>query len=481
MSPIHIIPSLPHQALATDFYQLTMMYAYHTAELDAEATFELFVRRLPRNRRFLVAAGLEQVLAYLRDLSFSGEDIDYLRSTPTFAAVREPARLEEFFERLRAYRCSATIRAVPEGTIFFPNEPVIQVIGTLFESQLIETYMLSTFNYQTIVASKAARMRLVADDRTLIDFGFRRAHGPQAAMFAGRASYVGGFDGTSDVALARLCGLPVIGTAAHSYTMAFQREEEAFAHYFDTYPESTTLLVDTYDAMRGIRRAAALGDGLKGIRLDSGDLVKQAKEGRAILDEAGLKDARIVASDGLNEYKIAALLEQGAPIDVFGVGTEMVTSRDDPTLAGVYKLVSMRREDGALIPTMKFSSSKASYPGPKDLHRVTNARGEIVGGALTQRGEEPVVDEGLTTTPLLVEVFRDGVPMDAEPLDAIRARTLAGLKTLSEPMRRIGARQDDEAPPRLWVSDQTEAQIEACEERFRVEANYSYTQSLEPE
>lgn len=483
MSPIHVIPSLNHQALATDFYQLTMMYAYHTAHMDAEATFELFVRRLPRNRRFLVAAGLEQALAYMRDLRFRGEDIDYLRSTPTFASVRDPNQLETFFERLRAYRFTATVRAVPEGTLFFPNEPVVQVIGTLFESQLVETTLLSTFNYQTLVASKAARMRLVAGERSLIDFGFRRAHSPQAAMYAGRASYIGGFNGTSNVALARLYGLPVVGTAAHAYTMAFAREEEAFAHYLETFPESTTLLVDTYDAMRGIRRAAALGKAVRGIRLDSGDLVQQSRDGRAILDEAGLTDTKIVASDGLNEYKIAKLLSQGAPIDIFGVGTEMVTSRDDPTLAGVYKLVSMRRDDGTLIPTMKFSSSKASYPGPKDLYRVYDDQGTIVGGALTQVGEVPKVDPGLTVKPLLVEVFRAGSPTpEAEqPIDTLRDRTLAELTSLPETMRRIDEHQDDETSPRLWISEQTQAQIEACEARFQSEADYGYTQSLEPE
>ena len=454
--------------VATDLYQLTMMYAYFTADMDTEATFEYFVRRLPQNRRFLVFCGLEQALAALRDMRFSGETLDYLRSIPAFSEVGDGAARDRFFEWLRAFRFQCDVRAAPEGTVFFPNEPVLQVHGSLLQGQLVETYLLSVLNYQTLVASKAARVRLAAGDRKLVDFGTRRAHGPGAGLMAARAAYVAGFEGTSNVLAGQCLGIPIVGTAAHAYTMAFEAESDAFAHYLATFPTSTTLLIDTYDTVRGAGRAADLGPAVKGVRLDSGDLGGLAKQVRVVLDDRGLPDTIIVASSDLNEYKIRDLLAAGAPIDTFGVGTELVTSRDDPTLAGVYKLVEKRVGED-LMPTMKFSSSKPSYPGRKDLYRVVDLHGRAVAGVLTQAGEPPpTVSGGDRMLPLLGSVFDENGPVGEAPsLDAVRAHARAQIGALSDGLR--GLEGDAPEPPAFVVSPGTQRKIRLCEERFAVE------------
>jgi nicotinate phosphoribosyltransferase len=467
MSHRHLQVNQDH-AVATDLYQLTMMYAYFTADMDTEATFEYFVRRLPNNRRFLLSCGLEQAIAALRDMHFSGETLDYLRTTPAFGAVGDPAARDSFFEWLRAFRFDCEVRAVPEGTIFFPNEPVLQVHGSLLKGQLVETYLLSILNFQTLVASKAARIRLAAPGRKLVDFGTRRAHGPQAGLLAARAAYVAGFDGTSNVLAGQTLGLPIVGTAAHAYTMAFDAEAASFAHYLDTFPDSTVLLIDTYDTLRGARRAAELGPVVKGVRLDSGDLGALAKSVRRILDERGMPDTYIVASSDLNEYKIRDLIADGAPIDAFGVGTELVTSRDDPTLAGVYKLVEKRGPDG-LMPTMKFSASKPSYPGRKDLYRILDGEGRVLAGALTQVGEAaPRLGPDISAEPLLTRVFGADGPVGAPPsLDDIRARAAAQVALLPDGLR--GLHGESEEPPAFHVSPGTRVKIEQCERRFSVE------------
>jgi nicotinate phosphoribosyltransferase len=455
-------------AVATDLYQLTMMYAYFTADMDTEATFEYFVRRLPKNRRFLLYCGLEQALAALRDMRFSGETLDYLRTIPAFARVGDPSARDRFFEWLRAFRFTCDVRSVPEGTVFFPNEPVLQVHGSLLQGQLVETYLLSILNFQTLVASKAARVKIAAGDRKLVDFGTRRAHGPGAGLLAARAAYVGGFDGTSNVLAGQRLGVPVVGTAAHAYTMAFSAEADAFAHYLATYPTSTTLLIDTYDTLRGAARAADLGPVIKGVRLDSGDLGELAKQVRVLLDERGLHGTKIVASSDLNEYKVRDLIASGAPIDTFGVGTELVTSRDDPTLAGVYKLVESRQGD-ELMPTMKFSASKPSYPGRKDFYRVVDFNGKLTAGILAQVGESPpTVSGGDRMVPMLETVFEGGAPRgDAPGLDQLRAHARSQIEALPDELRGL----DGEAPdgPGFLVSPSTRRKMELCEERFAVE------------
>jgi nicotinate phosphoribosyltransferase len=427
--------------LATDLYQLTMMAAYRARGLEGDATFELFVRRLPPGRGFLVAAGLEQALAYLAKLRFDAEAIAYLRSLPVFAHV-EPS----FFDYLAGFRFHGEVDAVPEGTIVFPNEPLLRIRAPLEEAQLIETYLLATLNFQTLIASKAARVRLAAGDKRLVDFGARRAHGFGAALQATRACWIGGLDGTSNVLAAQRLGIPVMGTAAHAFIMSYAREEDAFHAYHALYPDHCVLLVDTYDTLEGCRRAAAVGPGLKGVRLDSGDLGALAKGCRRILDEAGRTKTQIVASGDLNEEKIAALLADGAPIDSFGVGTELVTSRDQPALGGVYKLVE-RVEDGVRMPVMKLSEGKVTWPGAKQVYRRFDASGRLVDDVLELAdAEAPSAPPGGRVQGLLVPVMREGqvITPDAIELGASRQRCIEGLAALPDELRRL---QGFAAPP----------------------------------
>ena len=415
--------------LATDLYQLTMMAAYRARGEDGDAVFELFVRRLPPGRSFLVAAGLEQALGYVRALHFDAESIAWLRALPMFAHI-EPG----FFEWLADFRFSGDIDAVPEGTVVFANEPLMRVRAPIAEAQLVETYLLATLNFQTLIASKAARVRLAAGERRVVDFGARRAHGFGAAMLATRASWIAGLDGTSNVAAARRLDIPVLGTAAHAYIMSFTREEDAFAHYHGLYPEHCVLLVDTYDTLEGCRRATAIGPALKGVRLDSGDLGELAKGCRAILDQAGLAKTTIVASGDLNEEKIEALLASGAPIDSFGVGTELVTSRDQPALGGVYKLVE-RSEGGRRVPVMKLAEGKVTWPGPKQVFRVCDEEGRLERDVIELADAEP--PRGARVEPLLVPVMREGEIIRAASLDEARARCAEGLASLPSELKQL--------------------------------------------
>lgn len=414
--------------LATDLYQLTMMGAYHARpDDDGEAVFELFVRHLPPGRGFLVAAGLEQALAYLRSLRFEKDAVEWVRAQPPFAHL-EP----EFFEWLERFRFTGDVDAVPEGTIVFANEPLLRVRAPITQAQLVETYLLSTINFQTLIASKAARLRLAAGSRTVTDFGARRAHGFNAAMLAARASWIGGLDGTSNVIAGRMLDIPVHGTAAHSYIMSFTREEDAFAHYARLYPDTCILLVDTYDTLEGCRRASAIGPGLKGVRLDSGDLGELARGCRRILDEAGLDKSIIVASGDLNEELIEALLAEGAPIDSFGVGTDLVTSRDEPALGGVYKMVE-RTEKGKRVPVMKLAEKKVTWPGAKQVFRIYDEHGLLERDVIDLEDAEP--PEG--AEPLLVPVMRAGTIVATPSLEASRARCAEGLRRLPDEFKRL--------------------------------------------
>jgi nicotinate phosphoribosyltransferase len=439
-----LLPSEGALGLATDLYQLTMMAAYRArgaTEDTGEASFELFVRRLPDRRGFLVAAGLEQALSYLLGLRFTKDEVGWLRALPVFAHVAP-----EFFEWLEGFRFEGSVDAIPEGTVVFPNQPLLRVRAPLAQAQLVETYLLTTLNAQTAIASKAARVRLAAPGRRVIDFGARRAHGFGAAMIATRASWIAGLDGTSNVLAARRLGIPVHGTAAHAFIMSFEREEDAFAAYHAQYPDHCVLLVDTYDTLEGCRRATAIGPALLGVRLDSGDLGELAKGCRALLDGAGLQKTQIVASGDLDEEKITALLASGAPIDSFGVGTELVTSRDEPALPGVYKLVE-RRAGGRIIPVIKLAEGKVTWPGEKQVWRLHDANGMLVKDVLELHdAPAPAAPEGGTRTPLLVEVMRDGeiVRPDAFDLNAARARCAADLRSLPEGLTRL---RDHEAPP----------------------------------
>ncbi|MGB3564244.1 MAG: nicotinate phosphoribosyltransferase, partial [Thermoanaerobaculia bacterium] len=320
-------------SFATDLYELTMAAAYHRLPTMPRATFELYVRRLPANRNFLVFAGLEQALASLVRMRFTDDQIEHLRSLPAFRDIDG-----DFFDVLRDFRFAGNVWAMAEGTVFFPGEPVLRVTGNLLEAQLVETLLLSIINFQTTIASKAARVRLAAGSGSqLVEFGGRRAHGPQAAAWAARAAYIGGFDATSNVLAGQRLGIETVGTMAHSYIMVFDREIEAYEHFHSIFHEHSTFLVDTYDTLEGVRQALALDKPFLGIRLDSGDIEHLSKETKKLLDEAGRSEAEIFVSGDLDEVSIAALVAAGAPVDTFGVGTRLTTSPDAPYLGGIYK------------------------------------------------------------------------------------------------------------------------------------------------
>jgi nicotinate phosphoribosyltransferase len=354
-------------ALNTDLYELTMAAGYFAARKSEEiATFELSVRRLPEKRNFLVAAGLQQAVEFLLSLEFRPGELDYLRSLEQFKNVPS-----EFFKFLAKLRFTGDIFAVPEGTPVFANEPIAIVRAPLVQAQLVETYLLSTFAFQTTIASKAARCLIAAEGRPIVEFGSRRAHSPAAGILAGRAAYIAGCAGTSNTEAGMRFGIPVSGTAAHSWTMAFPNEEESFRALQCLLGDSTVFLIDTYDTIEGAHLAARVGRPFWGVRLDSGDLGALSRQVRRILDEAGLHHAKIIASNGLNEYRLAELVRSGAPIDVFGVGTELATSADAASLSAVYKLVELTTEN-TLHYVAKFSDEKSTLPGAKQIYRYPN-------------------------------------------------------------------------------------------------------------
>src|SRR3954451_14916329 len=351
-------------ALNTDLYELTMAAGYFTAGKTNEvATFELSARKLPDNRNFLVAAGLQQAVEYLSDLRFTADEIDYLRSLVAFKNAPP-----EFFRFLTDLRFTGDLFAVPEGTPIFPNEPIAIVRAPIVEAQLVETYLLSTFAFQTMVASKAVRCVTAARTRPVVEFGSRRAHSPEAGILAGRAAYLGGCSGTSNSQAGKNFGIPVFGTAAHSWTMSFPTEEESFRALQNLLGESTVFLIDTYDTIEGAHLATRVGQPCWGLRLDSGDIVAQSREVRRILDNAGMQNAKIFATNDLNEYRLAELVRAGAPLDAFGVGTQLATSADAPTLSVVYKLVELRKEK-VVDYAAKFSDEKSTLPGAKQIYR----------------------------------------------------------------------------------------------------------------
>ena len=427
-------------ALMTDLYQLTMAAGYCLNGRDREATFELFIRSLPGNRSYLVAAGLEQAVEYLLHLRFQRDEIEWLRNLPVF---REISR--EFFASLEEFRFSGDVWAVPEGTPVFANEPILQVRAPLMQAQILETFLLSVIHFQTLIATKSSRVVQAAGQKAVVDFGTRRAHGPEAGVLAARASYIGGCTGTSNVWAAKTFHIPAVGTAAHSWTLAFDSEQEAFEQYHALFPDSTVLLIDTFDTIQGARNALAIGKELKGVRLDSGDLLLLSREVRRILDEAGLYETRILASGDLNEYKIHTLLQAGAPIDLFGVGTEMVTSKDLPSLGAVYKLVEM--EDGEkTVFCAKFSEGKATYPGKKQIWRILDDEGGYLFDEIGTPDEKPCN----AAFPLLIQIVERGeAKYRFPPLQKVRDYALAEMERLSPRLRQTESR---EAYPVRWAS-----------------------------
>lgn len=408
--------SAPGLALFTDLYELTMLQAYEDAGLRDEAVFSLFVRRLPPQRNYLLAAGLDDVLTYLENLEFSQDDIAHLASMGLFS--------EGFLETLKAFRFEGDVYAVPEGTPLFAEEPLLEVVAPIGQGQIVETYVMNQVHLQTLLASKAARVARAAAGRAVFDFGARRIHGVDAAMKAARSCHIAGVDGTSNVAAARAYGLRTAGTMAHSFVESFESELDAFRAFSRSFPR-TTLLVDTYDTLDGVRRVIALAEELgdrfevRGVRIDSGDLAGLAKEARRLLDGVGLQRVAIVASGGLDEYKIAALAAAGAPIDAFGAGTAMGVSSDAPSFDIAYKLTEYAGRG-----RLKLSPGKASWPGRKQVFR--REQDGLLAGDVIARAHERL--EG---RPLLEPVMIRGKRIGPGPaLDAIRehaARELAKL------------------------------------------------------
>jgi nicotinate phosphoribosyltransferase len=425
-------------ALFTDLYELTMGASYHARGLDEPATFDLFFRHLPPQRRFLISCGLEQCLDYLEGLHFEDDDLAYLSTLGLFEA--------SFLDRLQGLRFTGEVWAVPEGEAVFEREPVLRVTAPLIEAQLVETYLLNCISHETMVASKAARVALACGDHDFIDFSARRVQGTDAALRGARASRVAGASATSLVAAGHEFGIPVRGTMAHSYVMRFAREADAYRAFARDMPGGAVLLIDTYDTVEGARRVvdvaaelSAEGVKVRAVRLDSGDLGELSRQVRSVLDEGGLADVRIVASGDLDEYRISALLEEGAPIDSFGVGTKMGASTDAPSLNSVYKLVE--DADG---PKLKLSPEKATLPGRKQVHRVrddTGMREDVI--AL----QEEDVPEG---EPLLERVVADGARTSpSPPLETVRQRCRDSLAGLPERLRRLEVEEYEPFPVRV--------------------------------
>ena len=353
--------------LLTDLYELTMSAGYFEAgKAKQKATFELSVRRLPTKRNFIIAAGLPQCVDYLLNLRFTPEEIGYLRGLPQFAQV-SPA----FFEYLVDFRFNGDLFAVPEGTPLFAGEPMMMVRASLIEAQIPETYLLSAITFQSLIATKAARMVYAGAGRGIVEFGTRRAHTPEAGVLAARAAYIGGCLGTSNALTGLRYGVPVFGTAAHSWVLSFSNELDSFRQLQQLLGPQTVQLIDTYDTIEGARRAAGLGRPLWGVRLDSGDIVTLARQVRGILDEAGLQDSKIMVTGDLDEYRIREIVSDGAPVDIFGVGTELATSADAPSMGTVYKLVEVDI-CGIKRFTAKFSENKGTLPGAKQIFRLAD-------------------------------------------------------------------------------------------------------------
>jgi nicotinate phosphoribosyltransferase len=369
--PRGLFVTASNASMLADLYELTMAAAYFENRIPGEAGFELFVRHLPKNFSYIIAAGLEQALDYVFNLSFTDDQIQFLKRHPSFGHISR-----EFFDYLKDFRFKGDVWAVPEGTVVFPGEPLVQVAGSIIEAQIVETYLLAMINFQTLIASKASRVVEAAKGRDIVEFGSRRAHGPQAALLAARASYIGGCVGTSNLLAGYELGVPTYGTMAHSFIMTFDSEREAFLAYKKAFPDNMALLIDTYSTIEGAKTAASLGVSPTLVRLDSGDLLDLSVKVRRILDTAGYKNTKIFASGDLNEYKIRDLVAKGAPIDAFGVGTELTTSREDPALPGIYKLVELRRGSQS-IPRVKLSPAKVTIPELKQIHRVYDSSGLI--------------------------------------------------------------------------------------------------------
>lgn len=413
-------------ALSTDLYELTMVGGYYAAGLSGRATFDLFVRQLPPTRNYLIAAGLEQALDFLESLHFTAEDITYLRTVPALAQL--PSSF--FDDYLQRFRFTGDVWAVDEGTPVFAQEPILRVTASLPEAQLVETALIAETMFPTSVASRAARVVEAAEGRGVMEFGARRAHGIDAGIRAARAAYIAGFSSTSIVEAGRRFGIPLAGTMAHSWVMAFSDEASAFRTYAEVFGDAVFIL-DTYDAVAAARMVADSGLTPRAVRIDSGNLVATSREVRRVFDEHGLTGTAIVASGDLDEMRIAEIVAAGAPINGFGVGTAVSTSSDAPALSGVYKLAEIER-DGEMVPVLKKSPGKQTYPGCKQVWRVLR-NGVAVEDVLALANYAPPRD----AQPLLREVMKKGVRCARPALDEIREHCRRQLALLPPDIRRL--------------------------------------------
>ncbi|MCY4415037.1 MAG: nicotinate phosphoribosyltransferase [Chloroflexi bacterium] len=446
-------PYLPVPAgelgLLTDFYELTMAQSYFAEGMDGEATFSLYVREYPPDRGYMVAAGIDDAIDCLGALSFDDASVGYLRDTGVFT--------EEFLDYLRGFRFTGSVRAIPEGSLFFTDEPVLEVTAPVIAAQLAETIIINQVQYQSLLATKSARCVDAAEGRPLADFAARRTHGSEASLRMARASYIAGFGATSNVLAARRYGIPPTGTMAHSYITSFDDEADAFRAYARRFPDRSILLLDTYDTINAAHIAVdvakdmeADGHRLTGVRLDSGDFDDLSRQVRSILDDAGLDYVRIVASGGLDEYELERLIRGGAPIDMFGVGTRVGVSADAPYCDMVYKMVCY---DGR--PVMKLSAGKSSLPGGKQVFRHYDGEGMMAGDVIALDHE--AID---SAEPLLQLVMSDGRrAIPASPIDSARQRVADGLAALPEEHRKL------RAPDRYPVS--TSAGVQRLDAEIR--------------
>ncbi|HOB19403.1 MAG TPA: nicotinate phosphoribosyltransferase [Candidatus Atribacteria bacterium] len=443
--------------MMTDLYQLTMMYGYYkTGIMNKEAVFDLFFRKSRQDSAYSIAAGLEQVIDYINNLHFEKNDLEYLDSLKLFDAG--------FLDLLRELRFTGDIYAVPEGTVVFPNEPILRVKAPLFQAQLIETALLNIINHQSLIATKASRVVYAAQGGSVLEFGLRRAQGPDAGIYGARAAIIGGCTATSNVMTGQLFGIPVKGTHSHSWVMSFPDELTAFRAYAEAFPDNCLLLVDTYDTLNsGVPNAIKVFRELRekgyeplGIRLDSGDLAYLSKAARKMLDEAGFKDAKIVASNDLDEELIWDLKAQGAAIDIWGVGTALITSKDCPAMNGVYKM-SAEESEGRLIPKIKISenSDKITNPGYKKVFRIYNNQRKAIADLITLEDEEIDTSKPLTifdpvdtwkrmtltnytVRELLVPIFKEGKQVYQTPsLTEIQKYAKEELDTLWDEYKRL--------------------------------------------
>jgi nicotinate phosphoribosyltransferase len=437
--------SSANSALLTDLYELTMAASYFRHGMDEPSTFDLFVRHLPEQRNFLIACGLEQALDYLEELHFDDEAVDYLRSLEMFD--------DDYLGFLSELRFTGDVHAMPEGEAVFGGEPLLRVTAPLPQAQIVESFLLNCVAFQTMVASKAARVAIACKGRDFVDFSLRRDHGADAALKAARAAYIAGAAATSNVLAGKAYGIPVNGTMAHSYVMAFDQEIDAFRTFVRDFPERAVLLIDTFDVEEGARRAARVASEragedvrLVGVRIDSGDFAHLSRSVRKILDEAGLRDTQIFLSGDLDEYRIDELVDEGVPADAFGVGTQLGVSGDAPSLGGVYKLVA-----DSTGPRIKLSAGKVTLPGCKQVWRYE--RDGIIDRDVIALEQEELAD----SRPILQLAMSDGSRVtEPESLEVTRQRCAATVASLPSSLKSLTPSPDY----RVEISDRLRELVE---------------------